>query len=597
MTAYVNPRGSVNGTSAADSFLFDIPIDSYVTMDALDGVDQLTVDYRAGSATSFYARDLFNSGAFFGTVQSGPYSPALTYYNVESVTFTGSAFADYFEVRVGRFSSGLSMNIDGGAGLDMLVLDFQTMNTNVVFQLVDGSITSSLGTFANLEIFRITAGSGNDVIQTGDQSDSIYAYGGSDDIRTGAGDDSVYTETGGDFVDLGTGYDSFGGNYGAETVALTIEIGATITVSNGTTVLGADSVSIGGGLGNDSFVVTRTISGTLYGSSGSDTFTYSAPLTAGQSFLVIGSSGRLSGAAGATGYQEMEEVRLTGGAYDDSFEVMGIYAPGAFRLDGAGGDDLLRARFFEFADGTSFVVQPDGTIVTGRGEFISFEKFYLTGGGSADVFTTQGGSDNLDGAGGDDRLDGGAGTDWLTGGDGNDQLFGGAGNDELYGDTNDDILDGGAGADKMYGGPGNDIYYVDAGDSVIEAFANGGIDEVRTALASYTLPADIEILTGLSATGQTLTGNGGDNVVNGGAGSDVLRLQAGGDDTVLAGAGSDTIFFIGSLTSADVVNGGSGIDTLVLQGAYAALVLTANITQIENISLLAGSNTAFGEPG
>ncbi|HEU0098061.1 MAG TPA: calcium-binding protein, partial [Allosphingosinicella sp.] len=45
------------------------------------------------------------------------------------------------------------------------------------------------------------------------------------------------------------------------------------------------------------------------------------------------------------------------------------------------------------------------------------------------------------------------------------------------------------------------------------------------------------------------------------------------------------------------VNGGSGIDTLVLQGAYAALVLTANITQIENISLLAGSNTAFGEPG
>jgi Ca2+-binding RTX toxin-like protein len=597
MTAYVNPTGYVDGTPEADSFLFNAPLQSWVTMDALGGIDQLTVDRSAGSASAFQARDTFNSGVFYGVVQTGPYDPQLTYYNVEDVTFVGSAFDDFFDVKVGPASAGLSIDIDGGSGVDTLALDFQTLNSGVVFQVVNGSITSSLGTFANLERFTITAGSGNDVIQTAGESDTIYAYGGADDIRTGAGNDSVYSETGGDYVDLGDGYDSFQGNYTADTAALTINIGDTITVSNGVTALNAETVTIGGGSGNDSFVVSRAVSGTLYGSSGSDTLTYSAPATAAQSFLVVGFLGRVSGGAGSTGFQDMERVLLTGDAYDDSFEIIGTYVPAAVRLDGSGGDDLLRARFSDFTDGTSFIVQADGTIVTSRGEFTSFEKFQLTGGSSADVFTTQGGSDGLDGAGGDDRLDGGAGKDFLAGGDGNDQLFGGAGDDELNGDSNDDILDGGAGADKMWGGPGNDIYYVDAGDSVVEAFANGGVDEIRTALATYTLQTDIEILTGLSATGQTLIGNSGDNIVNGGAGNDVLRLQSGGNDTVNGGAGSDNIFFIGSLTAADVVNGGSGTDTLVLQGAYGSLTLTSNVTLIENISILGGGNTNFGDPG
>ncbi|HYJ82069.1 MAG TPA: calcium-binding protein, partial [Allosphingosinicella sp.] len=71
----------------------------------------------------------------------------------------------------------------------------------------------------------------------------------------------------------------------------------------------------------------------------------------------------------------------------------------------------------------------------------------------------------------------------------------------------------------------------------------------------------------------------------------------GGDDTALAGAGNDAIFFGGTLNSADIVRGGDGTDTLVIQGAYGALALTPNVTEIENISLLAGDNTAFGESG
>ncbi|HEU0099687.1 MAG TPA: M10 family metallopeptidase C-terminal domain-containing protein [Allosphingosinicella sp.] len=187
----------------------------------------------------------------------------------------------------------------------------------------------------------------------------------------------------------------------------------------------------------------------------------------------------------------------------------------------------------------------------------------------------------------------------LAGGFGNDSLAGLGGDDRLFGNGGNDLLDGGAGADTMRGGLGDDAYVVDDAADLIVENVGEGTDEIRTALASLSLGAyaNVENLTGTSATGQALRGNGGDNVVTGGAGSDTLRLQDGGNDTVFGGAGSDNIFFIGALTSADVVDGGAGIDTLVIQGPYGALVLTANITEIENISILGGSNTAFGEPG
>jgi Ca2+-binding RTX toxin-like protein len=200
---------------------------------------------------------------------------------------------------------------------------------------------------------------------------------------------------------------------------------------------------------------------------------------------------------------------------------------------------------------------------------------------------------------GDDFVLGTAGVDILDGLGGDDQLHGLDGDDTLTGGHGDDLLDGGAGADAMTGGTGNDIYVVDsAGDTVTENAAEG-TDEIRTSLASFSLVGldGVENLTGTSSSGQILRGNAGNNALTGGAGGDVLRLYDGGDDIVLAGGGNDSIFFIGALTGADIVNGGDGGDTLVLQGPYGSLTLTANVTQIENISILGGFNTAFGEPG
>jgi endo-alpha-1,4-polygalactosaminidase (GH114 family)/Ca2+-binding RTX toxin-like protein len=96
----------------------------------------------------------------------------------------------------------------------------------------------------------------------------------------------------------------------------------------------------------------------------------------------------------------------------------------------------------------------------------------------------------------------------------------------------------------------------------------------------------------------TLTGGPGDDRLDGGLGNDILRLHGGGADTALGGDGDDSLFFGATLDAGDVVDGGAGVDTLVLQGNYAGgLTLGAAVAAIENISLLAGSNTSLGEPG
>jgi Ca2+-binding RTX toxin-like protein len=128
----------------------------------------------------------------------------------------------------------------------------------------------------------------------------------------------------------------------------------------------------------------------------------------------------------------------------------------------------------------------------------------------------------------------------LTGNEFSQQLIGNAGNN---------ILDGGGSADAMIGGAGDDLYFVDAGDVVTEGI-NGGLDEVRTALASYNLAAQVENLTGTSATGQRLTGNDSDNQIIGAAGND--RLDGGsGNDRLIGGGGHDQLF------------GGGGADVFV----------------------------------
>lgn len=93
-------------------------------------------------------------------------------------------------------------------------------------------------------------------------------------------------------------------------------------------------------------------------------------------------------------------------------------------------------------------------------------------------------------------------------------------------------------------------------------------------------------------------GTSGNDFRAGGRGDDFFYLQQGGDDTTNGGTGNDAFYFGAALTAADVVDGGAGDDVLALQGNYAGLTLGGgNLNNVETLALVSGSDTRFGDTG
>jgi Ca2+-binding RTX toxin-like protein len=125
---------------------------------------------------------------------------------------------------------------------------------------------------------------------------------------------------------------------------------------------------------------------------------------------------------------------------------------------------------------------------------------------------------------------------------------------------------------------------------------------VITTLATYALTADVERLTSSpdSVVGHDFRGNSIDNVVTGNSRNDLFRLQDGGNDAVYGLAGRDVLYFGAAFTPGDHVDAGADSDSLVLQGDYSAGITfgtgtTTNIVGVESISLMSGTNAAFGD--
>ncbi|MFM5243306.1 type I secretion C-terminal target domain-containing protein, partial [Aeromonas rivipollensis] len=160
--------------------------------------------------------------------------------------------------------------------------------------------------------------------------------------------------------------------------------------------------------------------------------------------------------------------------------------PGADRLDGGAGDDILFGDAVRFTgisgEGYAAIKQyVAGKLGAGsvtdaqvhsyiRDHASEFDQSSandkgdtLYGGDGNDILFGQGGDDFLYGGTGNDTLFGGSGNDILYGESGNDSLSGGSGNDTLYGGTGNDILSGGLGNDILIGGLGNDVLKGDAG--------------------------------------------------------------------------------------------------------------------------------------
>lgn len=140
----------------------------------------------------------------------------------------------------------------------------------------------------------------------------------------------------------------------------------------------------------------------------------------------------------------------------------------------------------------------------------------------------------------------------IVGNDANNMLSGYSGNDALRGGLGDDTLNGGDGNDTLNGGAGNDTAsYYGASIGVTVNLALTGAQD--TAGAGSDTLLRVENITG-SAFGDVLTGNGGANAIDGAAGNDIINGSAGAD-LLTGGAGAD-VFVYGALSDSTMKLGG-----------------------------------------
>ncbi len=212
----------------------------------------------------------------------------------------------------------------------------------------------------------------------------------------------------------------------------------------------------------------------------------------------------------------------------------------------------------------------------------------LTGTAASEIINGLGENDFIVGGGGNDMIDGGDGNDVIRAGSGNDTIYGGLGRDLISAGGGDDIVDGGTGlANELAGGLGNDFYIVRAvGDSTIE-FADEGIDTVQTTFSIFALQNNIENLTFTdNAAHAAGVGNGLDNVITGGTGTDDL-FGRDGNDTLIGGTGAantlfgqagDDIYVVQTVGDSIIEFANEGTDTV--QTALASFTLGDNVESL-----------------
>jgi Ca2+-binding RTX toxin-like protein len=312
------------------------------------------------------------------STSSNVFGAGVIVTGLERITLLGGAGNDSLYGAIGEFGSGRNL-FDGGEGSDT-IFAFASQDT-------------ALG------------GSGNDFIQSkatdvlssvGARS-SFPGYAGRSLLDGGAGDDTITAAFSTDTMIGGEGNDSLSGIF---TSASGAEGNDTINASFAGT--SAAFITLDGGLGND-FLLGNT--------------TASATFTTTNFF--------------------------NGGEGDDRIFLSSLRD----RIIGnAAGNDTIA-----FATTASFT----GTAVSVITDTLGSN--FITGGNSTDVITTGGGDDIL--FGGTGTITGVFDNDTLDAGGGNDTILGGFGNDVLIGGDGNDSLGGGPGADTLTGGSGNDSFY------------------------------------------------------------------------------------------------------------------------------------------
>ncbi len=342
----------------------------------------------------------------------------------------------------------------------------------------------------------IIAGSGNDIINTGNGDDYIEGNDGNDQINAGSGNNLIYGNSGNDTITTTTGNDTIYGQDGYDFINAGsgddyISGGANDDLINGEdgndTIFGDIGVDqINGGNGND-YIYGGLGADTIKGDSGVD------QIKGGDGDDLIegnddndnlyGQSGsdKIYGNAGNDKIDGgIEGDVLDGGDGDD--QIIGgqgndilVDGAGSDTIDGGNDSDIIiltKERQFSnnidtiknwnknedriilkvdyqnpitFANIQSNMFQNNDNLEINldNGQKIIIENANIADITKSNFQIGLSGTEENDilfGTDGEDIIFGNLGDDKIYGGEGNDELWGGAGSDELYGEGGDDIL-------------------------------------------------------------------------------------------------------------------------------------------------------------
>ena len=570
-------KDTLDGDAGADVMAGGADDDTYIVDHASDVVSE------AGSEGTDFVR----SGISYTL---GSHVENLVLTGVASINGAGNSLANVITGNTGANvitgnggddtldgGGGEGDTLVGGAGNDVYIIN--SLSDTIVEVYAEGTDTVKLAATFSLEAYtyieNLTLTGTLNIDGTGNSFNNI--------LTGNSGVNSLFAGNGADTLDGGEGADTLAGGAGSD-YYIVDNLGDVVTeeASAGTdTVATSVSYTIA-----DSDVENIILTGTGdIGAAGNSSVN-----------ILTGNAGNnmLDGAAGAD--------TMAGGLGDDTYVV-----------DNAG--DVVTEKDGEGAD----TVMSSITYTLGA----TIENLVLTGsvngaGNALDnVITGSSSSNSLSGGDGHDRLSGGGSADTLVGGTGNDTLDGGTGIDAMTGGTGDDVYyvdsssdtvtentlegsdtvnsritytlgsnlenltligynkingtgnaldnimrgDENASKNTLAGGTGNDTYYVGAGDVVLES-ASSGTDTVYSALSTYTMSNQVEILRlldgGIAGVGNSLAntmfGNSGDNTLEGG--SDIYG------DTLVGGDGDDIYYMDERETVIEYEGGGN--DTVIL---------------------------------
>ncbi|WP_293875024.1 calcium-binding protein [Sphingomonas sp. UBA978] len=277
---------------------------------------------------------------------------------------------------------------------------------------------------------------------------------------------------------------------------------------------------------------------------------------------------------------------------------------------------------------TIFGMEGDDTIYGGAGNDAlhgGVGADTIHGGDGDDVISGEEGIDTLDGGAGFDTVDYGfsldrwsidlaAGTATMIGVDkpqvetisGFEAAIGGIGADVLIGDGGANTLRGGSGNDVLRGARGDDIFLVDGDEDGVDTVDGGAGADTILAMSDGTVIAlagvqDVETISGGGHTGVVVSATDGDDTLDlsgvtlqdiqsilMGNGNDILTGSAGAD-VIDLGAGDDVLRYGATLSAGDDVDGGEGNDRIEAT-ADGTVIHVSRMVGIETVTAAGFAN-------